>query len=152
MRKKTSDELDTLIDLTDATLHLARKLSSHHFRNPDIVPLSQLERLVLMHLHRNPGLSPSELSHDLALRPSNTSTAVRGLVGKDQLRRDSDPEDGRSARLFITATARRSIDLVHREWHELMDRAEVSDANLAVALSTIEALSFAMDHQTRRNG
>ena len=63
-----------------------------------------------------------------------------------------DPEDGRNPRLFITATARRSINLVHREWHELMDRAEVSDANLAVALSTIEALSFAVDHQTRRNG
>lgn len=57
MRKTTCDEPDTLIDLADVTLYLARKLSSYHFQNPAIVPLSTLERLVLMHLERNPGLS-----------------------------------------------------------------------------------------------
>ena len=147
MRKTTCDEPDTLIDLADVTLYLARKLSSYHFQNPAIVPLSTLERLVLMHLERNPGLSPSELSHDLALRPSNTSTAVRGLIAKNQLRRVSDPDDGRSARLYITTTAQRSIELVHQEWHELLGRAKVSNADLAAALNTLQALSAAVDHR-----
>ncbi len=146
MTKPTSDEPNPLPELVDSVLQLARKLGSHQFRDPTIVPLSQMERLVLRHVHRNPGLCPSELSKDLALRPSNASTAVRVLIEKQQLLRAADPLDGRSTRLYLTPAAERSVELVHREWRDLLDGAHVSDSRLQTTLETLEALNSVLDH------
>ncbi len=145
MTKPTDDESDPLPEVVDAALHLARRLGSHQFRNPDIVPLSQVERLVIRQVHRNPGLNPSGLAKDLALLPSNASSAVRGLIEKGQLRRAADPVDGRSARLYLTSAAEESIKLVHREWRDLLDCALVPDSDLETTLRTLAALNSVLD-------
>src|SRR3546814_14327667 len=73
---------DLVVQLADTVLHVARKLRAYSLKNPGVVPLSPLESLVLLHVHRRPGVSPSDLAQELALRSSNTATAVRGLDRK----------------------------------------------------------------------
>lgn len=143
-------ELAPVVELADAVLHLARRLGSHRFADPGIVPLSQLERLVLQYVNRNPGVTPSELAHDLALRSSNASTALNGLVKSGQLRREEDPADKRAVRLYITKAAEESIRLVHREWQALFAAARISDSALRDAAQTLHTLDAAMDESTTR--
>src|SRR3546814_5574611 len=63
-----SGRLDMQVELADTTLHVARKLRAYSQQLPDIVTLSPLECLVLLHVYRRSGVSPTDLAHELALR------------------------------------------------------------------------------------
>lgn len=133
---------DLLIELADATLHVARKLQAYSLQDPDIVPLSPLECLVLLHVHGHPGVSPSSLAHELALRSSNAATALRGLIRKGQMVRKADPSDRRAACLHLTPAAQRAIVSVRSRWHELLAQADLPEKDLRTAvrvLTTIDA-------------
>src|SRR3546814_1288794 len=71
---KKAGRSDLVVQLADTVLHVARKLRAYSLKNPGVVPLSPLESLVLLHVHRRPGVSPSDLAQELALRSSNTAT------------------------------------------------------------------------------
>lgn len=143
--KATPSELTPVVELADAVLHLARRLGSYRFADPGILPLSQLERLVLQHVSSNPGVSPTDLAHNLALRPSNASTAVRGLIKNGQLRREADAKDKRGVHLYITLAAAESIRLVHREWETLFAEAGIDSSALLDATRTLSTLEEALD-------
>lgn len=142
MNDGDSEARDLVVELADATLRLSRKLRAYSLRSPEIVPLSPLESLVLLHVHEHPGISPSCLAQDLALRSSNAATALRGLVEKGQVERKPDPADKRAAHLHLTPLAARSIETVRRSWQELLAPANIAAEDLRVAvrvLVTIDA-------------
>ena len=134
-----------LIDAIDSALHLTRKLGGFEFADSNIEPLSRLERLVVEYVRRFPGASPSELARELALKGSNTSAAIRGLVKKNQLRRESDPNDGRGTLLFLTDSGEESVKRVHREWEAVFSGVQVSDDQLKQAAATFELLFEALN-------
>ncbi|HRN83196.1 MAG TPA: MarR family transcriptional regulator [Hyphomicrobium sp.] len=141
MTAPRSGRSDPLIELADTVLHIARKLSAYSLQNPEVVPLSPLECLVLLHVHQHPGVSPSNLAQELALRSSNASTALRGLIEKGQLERTSAPSDGRAARLHLTPLAERSIEIVRRTWRELLAPAGIPAQDLKVAVRVLAAIN-----------
>lgn len=143
MNDKDPETPDLLVELADATLRVSRKLRGYPPKNPDIVPLSPLECLVLLHVHQHPGISPSDLAQELALRSSNTATALRGLVEKGQVDRKPDPSDKRAAHLHITGKAEQSIEAVRRTWHDLLAPANISLEDLQATvrvLATIDTM------------
>ncbi|EML7270610.1 MarR family transcriptional regulator [Enterobacter hormaechei] len=139
-RNKKVDRSDLVVELADTVLHVARKLRAYSLKNPSVVPLSPLESLVLLHVHRHPGVSPSDLAQELALRSSNAATAVRGLVEKGQVERRPDPSDKRAARLHLTAAAERSIVTVRQTWRGLLAEAEISEKDLGIAVGVLTAI------------
>lgn len=126
--------------MADTTLHVARKLHAYSLQNPGIVPLSPLECLVLLHVHKRPGVSPSELAHELALRSSNTAAALRGLIEKEQIERRADSLDKRVARLYLTPLAEESIIVVRSNWKELLLKADITLEELRIAVNVLSSI------------
>ncbi|RVT69683.1 MarR family transcriptional regulator [Agrobacterium sp. CNPSo 2736] len=135
---------DPLVELADVTLRVARKLRGYPLQDPQIVPLSQLECLVLLHVERYPGVTPGDLGEELRLRSSNASTALRGLVEKSQLERRADESDGRIARLFLTPQAKHSIKTVRDTWRGLLAQAGLSGSDVLITLRTLTALDTSL--------
>lgn len=134
---------DVFADLADRIVHVARKLSAHQYRDPQVVPLSPLEAMVLRHVDRNPGITSTQLADDLELRSSNASTVLRSLVAKELLARMPDPEDRRAAHFALTDTARDSVVRLRAEWSKTL-RAMLPDTiDPHAALGVLEALDDA---------
>src|SRR4051812_975088 len=67
------------------------------------IPPTQLRIMKL--LVRRPGLSVTEIAGELALQPSNVSTAVRSLADRGMVERRAHASDGGVARLHATRAA-----------------------------------------------
>ncbi|MEU0498130.1 MarR family winged helix-turn-helix transcriptional regulator [Mycobacterium sp. NPDC006124] len=123
-----------LADLADAIMHAARLIRSWDQAADTVVPLSTVEAAVLEYVDRHPGCRPSDVAHDLRMRSSNFSAALRVLDDQGFVERRSDPSDGRTANLTVTALAKRNIDVVRSRRAALLgaalgdDRARVDDA------------------------
>lgn len=137
--------MDPLVELAELTQHLARKLRGYLMRDLPVVPLSPLECLVLLHVDRHPGISPSRLAAELSLTSSNTASALRGLIDTGQLERSPDPADRRGACLRVTQDAATSIVLVRRFWRELLSDADVTEDEVRAALRTLQAVNSVID-------
>lgn len=135
---------EPLIELIDSVLHVARRLDAYRYRDPGIAPLTPLERLVLLYVRRRPGVSPTTLANDLALRTSNASTALRGLAAKGLVDRAADPADRRSIRLHLTPAAEEGLALVHREWRALFARHALTDEEMRTAIDVLERIDEAI--------
>lgn len=92
-------------------------------------PLPPTEFEVLRVVVEDPGTSVTHVAHQLAMQPSNVSTAVRNLVARGLVLRTPDQHDRRIARLAPTQTA-----LEHRLRIE-----ETRAAALAAALTQLPA-------------
>lgn len=131
---------EVLAELADRIVHVARKLTAHPLRNPEIVPLSPLEAMVLRQVDRHPETSSTQLAADLGLRTSNASTVLRSLIEKGLLTRHSDPADRRAARFSLTAAASVSIVRLRAEWSRSLAQALPKDATPDAALAFLEQL------------
>lgn len=141
-----AEDIDpSLIGLIDAVILAGRRLATYEFDDPDITPIAPQEQMVLRHVHRNPGATPSQLAHHLVLRSSNTSTAIRGLVEKGLLTRVPDDADRRTIRLHVTDRARRGISRVHREWHAVLTESGLGREDLSSAASAVDHLARALE-------
>ncbi|GAC70050.1 MarR family winged helix-turn-helix transcriptional regulator [Gordonia soli] len=78
------------------------------------LPNSELE--VLRTVAERPECTVSEIARLLGLQTSNVSTSVRHLMAKGLLERTVDPADRRSARLAMTAEARRHAGMIDDVW------------------------------------
>jgi MarR family transcriptional regulator for hemolysin len=63
-------------------------------------------RSVLVALVELDGIRMSDLARRLSLSNSSITAAARGLAERGLVERRDDPEDGRAARLFLTAAGR----------------------------------------------
>lgn len=134
-----------LADVADRIVHISRFLTARTAANPDIVPVSSLEALVLRHVDRHPGISSSQVAADLRLRTSNASTVLRSLVDKGMLRRENDPADGRAAHFTLTTVARESIRHVRAEWSTMLGAALPAGSDVHGALALLSALEDGLD-------
>ena len=101
-----------LADLADAIMHAARLIRSWDQAAETVVPLSTIEAAVLEYVDRHPGCRPSDVAHELRMRSSNFSAALRVLDKQGLVERTSDPTDGRTANLAVTALATQNIDVI----------------------------------------
>lgn len=123
-RTATTHALPTgnnLTALADAVLRLAHEIDPHGRRKaPYVVPLKGTEVAILRWVHRHPGVSPSDTADATGLRRSNLSAGLRTLENKGFIRRERDPDDARSLRLFITEEAERNIAALEQHWTQLL--------------------------------
>ena len=105
-------------------------------------PLTGAQIELLRLVEAQPGVGVRDAAAALHLAPNTVSTLVRGLVGDDLLARSADPDDGRAARLALTATARRRL----RRWRDERGRLlagalrRLSDEDLAALEASLPAL------------
>jgi DNA-binding MarR family transcriptional regulator len=110
--RSTAERDAALADLADAIMHAARVIRSWDQAAETVVPLSMIEAAVLEYVNRHPGCRPSDVAHELRMRTSNFSAALRVLEKQKFVERRSDATDGRTANLFVTALAKQNIDIV----------------------------------------
>ncbi len=94
---------DALAEFADVVMRIARDIDPNGPHAPDIVPLTGTEALVMRWVHHNPGASPSAVAAATALQRSNCSVALRSLVAKGMIERQTAPDDARVVRLRPTA-------------------------------------------------
>lgn len=135
---------DLLVGLADTTLNVARKLKVYSHHTPEIVALTPLECQVLLYIYQFPGVSPGDLSQQMALRSSNTASALRGLIRKNQVERRPNTSDRRAACLHITAAAEQAIVTVRNTWHELLSQAGISESELDVAVRVLNTINTSL--------
>jgi DNA-binding MarR family transcriptional regulator len=105
-------------------------------------PLPTSELAVIKQVLAAPGITVTELARHLGMQQSNVSAAVRDLVGRDLVARESNPTDRRVSRLVPTEkslAARESIDTV---WSGTVQTAMAQLSSEQVA--AIEAASDAL--------
>lgn len=136
--------MSPLIRFVDATLFVSRRINTFYHTMPGVVPMPNIEAMMLRHVYRSPGITPSQLAEDIRLRPSNASVALRNLENKGMILRVPDEEDRRSTRLQVTEEAKRHMGLVHQEWSEILDFAGVSDDEYRQALDVMLRLKQAL--------
>lgn len=148
--EEIGEDIDpSLIALIDAVILAGRRLATYEFDTPEVTPIAPQEQMVLRHVHRHPGATPSQLAHHLVLRSSNTSTAIRGLEQKGLLTRIPDDADRRTVRLHVTDHARRGISRVHREWHAVLTEAGLGQEDLGSAAHAVDRLARALEQAPR---
>lgn len=140
----TDQRARDLADLADSILAIARTISERGFRDHRIVPLSPLEVLTLRHIRRNPGITPTRIGADLAVKSSNTSVALRELEKKNFIRREPDPNDRRSTRIYATAEALDSVRRVRAEMQVLFADLALDDETLHACATAFGAFESSM--------
>lgn len=136
---------DPLVELADLVLHVERKLRSYPLQDPSLPRLSPLECLVLLHIAAHPGAAPSALASNLLLTSSNTSTALRGLIGKGQVERRPDPTDRRGVNLYLTEDAERCVATVQGMYHDLLAPLGLPAADVLTTVRTLHAINTALN-------
>lgn len=107
---------------------VSRQLRVAAHAEANLVPLPDSERDVLRLVGRRPGVSVSVVARELQMKSSNVSTAVRSLLHRGLMVRETDLEDRRIARLTLTDVARQNIERIDQSW----------DNHLGAALSQLE--------------
>ncbi len=148
MTSKRHDRATQLADLAHFVLSVARDIRIYGRFDPEIIEITLLESLVMNHIERNPGTSPSRLCDEVGLRSSNASALLRSLEAKGMIRRIPDPKDRRAVSLKATPLAARNLKKVLAEWARFLARHV--DAKTDVA-PTIELLN-ALDESLTRAG
>jgi DNA-binding MarR family transcriptional regulator len=94
-------------DLMRVVGHLRRTVRRRVRRDWPHRPLLESELELLRLIGASPGLRVQEAASELGVAPNTVSTLVGRLAAQDLLQRMADPQDGRAARLRLTAAAAR---------------------------------------------
>ena len=81
------------------------------------------QEMVLLHLWRRHGLTPSELAERLGVEPPTVTNMLSRMERADLLERRRDPEDARCTRVYLTEKGRELREPVERCWQEAENRA-----------------------------
>ena len=130
-----------LADFAEKIMGAARVIRSWDQAAETVVPLSVTEAAVLEYVDRHPGCRPSDVAHEMRMRSSNFSAALRALEKHAFVERRNDPSDGRTANLFVTALAARDIAIVRgRRAALLADALGADPAGLDAARALLDQL------------
>ncbi len=126
-------------DIADRILAIARQI--RHADADANPPITSLESSVMRYIDRNPGASAKAAAEASLLTSSNFSRALRSLETKGFIRRETDPTDARSIRLYPTRKAADNLVALHERWGALLDGALPAStaAQVADALADLEA-------------
>lgn len=134
-----SDE-SGLADLADVLISVARKIAVRADEDPGFVTLTPLESLVMRHIDKHPGITPSRIAAAVGLRTSNASTALRSLEAKGFITREPDPGDRRAVHIHPTPLAADNLQRVRQVWHTLLAPHLADPAATASAVDFLTAL------------
>lgn len=134
---------ESLADLADGVLALAREIEAQHPRD-GFVAVAANERLVLRELDRGGETAPSALAERLGLQRSNLSTALRGLEAKGLIVRGHDASDGRGVLVRSTPLAAQNLALLRARWTETLRPVLADGVDVAGAVDLVSALSDAL--------
>lgn len=130
-----ADESD-ITDLAGVLISVARKIAVRTDEDPGSVTLTPLESLVMRHIDKHPGITPSRVATDIGLKTSNASAALRSLEAKGFITREPDPCDRRTVHIHPTPLAADNLQRVRRVWHSLLA------PHLSDPAATAEAVAF----------
>ncbi|MEW9551998.1 MarR family winged helix-turn-helix transcriptional regulator [Nonomuraea sp. NPDC050783] len=99
-------------DLPAVLRDVSRAVRRGAARDPGVEPLPASEVELLRIIVHRPGVSPGRLASEAGMKPSNVSAALRHLVERGLVSRESDPDDRRAARLRPTARALANARLI----------------------------------------
>ncbi len=105
-------------DTASAVRTVAWSLRRFGERQVGLEPLPHSEFEVIRTVSDHPGITVTEVARLLALQPSNVSTTVRRLGQRGLINRSSDPNDGRSIRLRLTAKAAKHKEMIDAVWED----------------------------------
>ena len=132
-------------DLADQALILAREIQFRGYRDPDAVPLTQSEGMVMRYLQDHPGTAPSQLADATGLQRANISAVLRGLERKGLAERHASSDDLRRATIHPTERGRRNYALVRQEWAAAVSAAAGHDtAGLSEALALLYKITASL--------
>jgi DNA-binding MarR family transcriptional regulator len=107
-------------DLAGILISVARKITVRADEDPGFVSLTQLEGLVMRHIDKHPGITPSQLAADVRLKTSNASAALRSLESKGFITREADARDRRAVHIHPTRLAADNLQRLRRVWDSLL--------------------------------
>lgn len=119
-----------------------------HRRAPErggVGPIPTTELALIKQVLETPGATVSELSQALGLRQSNTSAAIRTLVHRGFVTRETDPTDKRVTLVVPTELGRTEHQAIAEAWagslvSALEDLPDDQLAALAQAVPALQAL------------
>ncbi len=79
--------------------------------------------MVLSHLWRRDGLTPSELADRLGVEPPTVTNMLSRMERAGLLERCRDPKDARCTRVHLTEKGRELREPVERRWEAVQERA-----------------------------
>ncbi|MFG2719034.1 MarR family winged helix-turn-helix transcriptional regulator [Streptomyces sp. NPDC048416] len=149
-----ADEAQPFDDsLADVLAGVQRLIRRRLRRALSVPPLRGAQVEVLRLVAARPGIGVSAAAKELCLAGNSVSTLVNQLVKDGYMRRETDPDDRRSARLYATAAAKGRL----RDW-QLRRAALVRDqvarlpaadrAALAAALPALRRLAQNLHEET----
>lgn len=111
------------------------------------VDLSLAQHEVLVHVHRDRGLSQKELSERLLVVKSNVSALIKKLEARDLVRRAPDPDDARNNQLFLTSSGEELVQESFALQNRVVDAmvAVMSDAELEMIGDVMQRVSHSLD-------
>jgi DNA-binding MarR family transcriptional regulator len=124
-------------DLADLILIIAREIQYAGYQDPEAVPLTQSEGMVMRYLQDHAGASPSQIAAATGLQRTNLSAVLRGLERKDLAERRTSTDDLRGATIHPTEHGRRNYALVRQEWASVVSAAGGNDASSLDAALTL---------------
>ena len=132
-------------DLADLVLIIAREIQFRGYRDPDAVPLTQSEGMVMRYLQDHAGTAPSQIADATGLQRANISAVLRGLERKGLTERRSTPDDLRRATIHPTEHGKRNYALVRQEWAAAISAAASHDtAGLNEALELLHKITASL--------
>lgn len=134
---------ETIADLADAVLALAREIEFRH-PNDSVVPLTVNELLALRALDRGGESAPSELAARLGLQRSNLSTALRGLETKGLITRVPGTTDGRGVVVRPTERSAHNLTRLREHWAATLSGALPPGADLHDMVGLLHRMSDAL--------
>ena len=78
-------------------------------------------RQVIMFLHRNPGASQRGIAEFVGVTTSAINQVVKSMLEEGYLRKDADPSDKRSCRLYLTESGEDAALRLHKKLDEADD-------------------------------
>jgi DNA-binding MarR family transcriptional regulator len=132
-------------ELADLVLILAREIQFLGYRDPEAVPLTQSEGMVMRYLQDHPGTAPSQLADATGLQRANISAVLRGLERKGLAERRACSDDLRRATIHPTERGKRNYALVRQEWAEVVSAAAGYDsADLDATLALLRKIGTSL--------
>lgn len=132
-------------------LRRALRRAGRHGLPGEPMPTSQVELLRVVRLQ--PGIGVGEAAQQLGVAANTVSTLVNQLASARLLERGRDPDDGRAARLHLTARSRRRLALWRDQREQAMTAAldELDDRereSLGRALPALHKILEALERAT----
>jgi len=129
-------------DLADLVLVLGREIQYRGYRDPEAVPLTPSEGMIMRYLQDRPGSPPSLIADATGLQRANISAVLRSLERKGLTERRTAPDDLRMATIHPTERGRRNYALVRQEWAAVVAAAAGCDtAGLDEALDLLRKIA-----------